>query len=158
MQIIGVGNRLMGDDAVGPVLADELSRDPELRGTHSFTDAGTDSFYLLDLLRDTEQEVIILDCGDFGGQPGDILYLDMRDKSIESRSRSLELHACSLQEIWAMACTLNPGLQGHLLAVQSAGIIPGQELSQEIVRNLNYIKETIKGNSQRHAEQKSPDH
>ena len=150
MLIIGVGNPLMGDDGIGPFVLRTLSEDTELSRIHRFVDAGTDSFTLLDLLRDAVEDVLILDCGDFRRHTGDILHLDMNDKRIVDHSAGLELHACSLPDLWKMARMLNPKLKGALIAIKGERILPGQELSREIISNLNYIKETIKGSCQRH--------
>ncbi|MFO7675372.1 MAG: hydrogenase 3 maturation endopeptidase HyCI [bacterium] len=66
--VLAVGNRQRGDDAVGPLIADQLESAPGLL----VLDAGlSPENYLGPLTRFRPNALLIIDACDFGGEPGE---------------------------------------------------------------------------------------
>jgi hydrogenase 3 maturation protease len=67
--ILGVGNTLKGDDAVGPLVCERLSG----RVSANVVDAGTvPENYIGPILETSPDVLLIVDAVDFGGEPGQI--------------------------------------------------------------------------------------
>jgi hydrogenase maturation protease len=71
--VIGVGNRMMGDDAVGPIVMDQLSG--RLPKSVMLVESVGDATHLLDTWRDARLTVIV-DAVVSGGVPGSIQRID----------------------------------------------------------------------------------
>lgn len=70
--IVGVGNRLRGDDAVGGILVDRLSGKTQA----TLINAGdVPENYLGPIRQAQPQLVLIVDAAEFGGRPGDVALL-----------------------------------------------------------------------------------
>jgi hydrogenase 3 maturation protease len=66
--VLAVGNRLRGDDAIGPRLADALEPAPGLR----VFDAGlSPENYLGPVIEFAPEAVLVVDACEFGGKPGE---------------------------------------------------------------------------------------
>jgi hydrogenase 3 maturation protease len=88
--ILGVGNTLKGDDAVGPFVCERLSG----RVSARVIDAGTTpENYIRPILEASPDVLLIVDAIDCGARPGDtrIVPLDQVDRSIFS-THALSLH------------------------------------------------------------------
>lgn len=91
--ILGLGNVLLTDEAVGPVvvhrLAAESEGDPDLR----FLDGGTLSFTLAVPIEESER-LIVVDAAVFGEPPGSLRVFEG-----EAMDRQLSRHAKSVHEV-----------------------------------------------------------
>lgn len=88
--ILGVGNTLKGDDAVGPLVCERLSG----RVSARVIDAGTTpENYIRPILEASPDVLLIVDAIQFGACPGEmrIVPLDQVDRSIFS-THALSLH------------------------------------------------------------------
>ena len=104
LTIIGVGNRLRGDDAVGPMLIDELSARPD---SHlELIDGGSDPLGVLEYLED-RQNVIIVDACQMGREPGDLVCFTPSEASMILVDEPLSLHGLGLAEALRMADSLH---------------------------------------------------
>lgn len=82
--IAGCGNPLFADDGFGPAVAEEMSRIP-LPDNVMVQDAGTSApHYIMPMLDPAvTKKLIIIDITDFGGEPGRVIRLDIRDLNPE---------------------------------------------------------------------------
>jgi len=81
--IVGIGNVMRGDDAFGPMVAGRL----EGRIHAEVVDAGTVPENFLGKIASVEPDTVMLvDAGDFGGEPGDIALLEPNELATTSFS------------------------------------------------------------------------
>ncbi|NQV30033.1 MAG: hydrogenase maturation protease [Candidatus Marinimicrobia bacterium] len=104
LTVIGVGNRLRGDDAVGPLLIDELSKlsDPRLE----LVDAGSDALGILEYLEDRNL-VLVVDACRMGKAPGSLLTFRPFESRLIMDADPLSLHGLGLAETLDMAESLH---------------------------------------------------
>ncbi len=104
LTVIGVGNRLRGDDAVGPLLIDELSKlsDPRLE----LIDAGSDALGILEYLAGREQ-VLLVDACRMGKAPGSLVTFRPLERKLILDTDPLSLHGLGLAETLDMAESLH---------------------------------------------------
>ncbi len=86
--VVGVGNRLRGDDGAGPALVDELSR----RGIQALDCGVAPENYLEKIVLARPQTVLFVDAADVGGAAGDMRLADAKEIS----GHTLSTHAASL--------------------------------------------------------------
>lgn len=133
--VLGVGNRYRRDDGAGSLVAEHLVGRTDARSI----DAGeVPENYLEQVARSHPDTILILDAFDFGGAPGDLRILDPELVG----SSGLSTHALSLR---MTADFLRARTQARLalLAIQPADIGLGTELSQEVSRAVELLKETL---------------
>lgn len=135
LTVIGVGNRLRGDDAIGPLLIDELARqqleDVEL------VDAGSDALGILEYLED-RRAVVVLDACHMGRSPGAVVSFNPDQARILLTADQLSLHGLGLAETLKLAESLEL-LPEHLKII---GIEPDSfqlngELTKPVRQALN---------------------
>lgn len=104
LTVIGIGNRLRGDDAVGPLLIDELSMlaDSQLE----LIDAGSDALGILEYL-EGRRDVIIIDACRMGRKPGTLITFDTSQVDLILDGDPLSLHGLGLAESLRMAESLH---------------------------------------------------
>lgn len=133
--VLGVGNRCRRDDGAGSLLAEQLDGQTGLEAI----DAGAvPENYLEKVARLQPDTILILDAADFGGAPGDLRILE---PELVGPS-GVSTHVLSLQII---ADFLKARTQARLavLAIQPADIGLGTELSEEVSRAINLLKEAL---------------
>jgi hydrogenase maturation protease len=102
--ILGVGNLLWADEGVGPRLI-ALLRERGRTGDAELVDGGTQGLYLLPLLAEAEQ-VLLLDAVDLDRRPGEIVVLENEGISALGQGRPLSLHQNSLHDLLAAAALI----------------------------------------------------
>jgi hydrogenase maturation protease len=135
-RVIGLGNRLRGDDAVGPLVVDRLvSR--SLPGGVEAAESGGDPFALLDLIAGCGRAVIV-DAAELGGATGEVRVL--RGDSIPAEFRMhTSLHSVGLQDVIALARRMGVSTELTLVAVQVGSCGFNQPLSPEVSRAIPEI-------------------
>lgn len=124
--VIGFGNLLMGDDAVGIHVVRQLG-DMDLPPDVELVDGAVASFEALSDARDAD-EIIIVDALAGGGQPGDMYQITPDDLGEVAAAGSFSLHQFSLTE--ALYLTKQVGPMPPILIY---GIEPGTvELTLEL--------------------------
>jgi len=132
--ILGIGNGLRNDDALGSLLASRLKD----KLPFIVYDAGSSpENYLGKIIKDNPNNIIIIDAVDFGGNPGEFRVLESDDlKTVNLFST----HNASL------SLTINY-LQSHIkvdiiiLIIQPKSIAFGDEISPEIAKTLQELEE-----------------
>ena len=89
--ILGIGNRLRGDDAVGSILAERLSKKLDI----PIIDAGdVPENYLGPIEASGADLVLVLDAADLGVRPGDLSLIEMnrlKDMGVSTHATNLAL-------------------------------------------------------------------
>ena len=104
--VIGFGNLLMGDDAVGIHIIRHLA-EMDLPEDVELVDGAVASFEALSDARDAD-EIIIADAIAGGGQPGDVYQISPDDLGEVAASGSFSLHQFSLTEALHLTKQLGP--------------------------------------------------
>jgi len=127
--VIGVGNRMMGDDAVGPVVLDLLG--PWPGGAVALVESVGDATHLLEAWRDAKLAIVV-DAVISGGVPGTIRRIDARD-GFPVSWRSASTHLVGVAEAIDLAGVLG-GLPDELIVygVEIGSVEPGVDLSPPV--------------------------
>lgn len=127
--VIGVGNRVMGDDAVGPIVIDRLTgRIPE---TVALIESVGDATHLLDTWRGAGLAVIV-DAVVSGGVPGSVHRIDGKG-GFPSSWRSASTHLVGVAEAIDLGKAIGV-LPDDLVVygIEIGKVEPGVTLSPEI--------------------------
>lgn len=122
--VLGLGNRLLGDDAAGPLVVDCLADDTTLPGAVRCRDGGTIGLALLPEIEDAGA-LIAVDAARFGAVPGTVQVFegDAMDRLLGGRKTSA--HEVALADLMAAAA-----LSGRLPARRA--LVAVQPQSTEI--------------------------
>jgi hydrogenase maturation protease len=143
--VLGLGNRLLGDDAAGPLVVDALAAASE--GGADFRDGGTLGLSLLPQIEDAEA-FIAVDAALFGAEPGTVRVFEgaAMDEQLGGRKRSA--HEVALFDLMA-AAALNDRLPARraLVAVQPAstalGLQPTAAVAAAIPQLCSAVNELL---------------
>ncbi len=138
--VIGVGNRMMGDDAVGPIVIDRLAgRLPE---TVSLIESVGDATHLLDSWRDARLTVVV-DAVVSGGVPGSIHRIDGKE-GFPSSWRSASTHLIGVVEAIDLggAVDMMPD-ELVVYGIEIDKVEPGVVLAREIDAAADEVVEMI---------------
>lgn len=125
--LIGVGNRLRGDDAVGCLLIDELAG---FEGADLFDTGSTPENYIEPVARLKPGRVMIVDACSFGGRSGEYRLFDRA--AVEELSYGLlSTHTLPLSLTIEMLGR-ETGAEVSLLGVQPLQLEFGGELSEPV--------------------------
>lgn len=129
--VLGLGNLLMQDDAVGVHAVQRLQRDFQLSPQVRLLDGGTLGLDLLPYIEEAER-LLIIDALEMQSPPGSLHRLE-GDEVPRAFAGKLSVHQMGLQDLLAVA-----ELQGTLpaevvvLGVQAASVDVGLELSEPV--------------------------
>ncbi len=152
--VLGVGNRLRGDDAVGCLICDELSagHDPIPAGESGscpkppdllVLDCGsTPENYIQKVVNRKPERILFVDCCDYGAQPGEFRAFCRAE--IEQLSYGLmSTHTLPLALTIDMLF-LQTNANIELLGIQPEQIEFGQDLSEPVRRALPAVVEFVR--------------
>ena len=129
--IVGVGNRLSGDDATGPMVID--ARPSHAGGV--WLDVGVaPENYLEHVARLRPDVILVVDAVDFGAGPGSSMLVDPLDLACctcSTHSGSLDLPL----RYWSV----RPGAYVQVLAIQPGSIAPGRGLSPPVAAAVKSV-------------------
>lgn len=129
--LVGIGNRLRGDDAFGPILVDLLQG----KVHWPVLDVGeTPENYIGSILSLEPKQVLLLDAAKWGAPPGKIGFFP----SGEILWGSISTHAASLR-LFAEVLGDRGGCVAALLAAQPGSTEMGAPLSTEVKQSVNAI-------------------
>jgi hydrogenase maturation protease len=104
--ILGVGNPLMGDDAVGIIAVERLRERPDLPPGVSVIDGGTDGLGLIPVM-EGHRRVVVVDAVEMALPPGTIRRFLWREvRSLGQNGGSLSLHQTDLAGALSLADAL----------------------------------------------------
>lgn len=127
--ILGIGNSLRGDDAVGSLFAQHIKG----KAPYSVYDAGeSPENYLGKIEKENPDNIIIVDAADFGGKPGEFMVAEADDikttNLFSTHNASISLTINYLQN--------NLKADIIILIIQPKSIAFGENLSPEITETL----------------------
>jgi len=129
--VLGLGNRLLGDDAAGPLVVDALAASGRA-GSALLRDGGTIGLSLLPEIEDAAA-LIAVDAAEFDAPPGAVRVFEgaTMDRQLGGRKRSA--HEVALFDLMAAAelCGRLPARRA-LVAVQPASTALGLEPTAEV--------------------------
>ena len=136
--VLGIGNPYMGDDGIGPRVAQRLQRDYRLPSGVAVVDGGTRGLELLSLLEGVER-LLVVDAVKNGCTPGTVIRL-ARDQVPRVIKAKLSMDEAGLSDLLAAA-----ELLGHvppeivLWGIQPASLDFGEELSPPVASQFDAL-------------------
>ncbi len=152
MKIIALGNRLRGDDAIGPVVLDNL-KSKDIPIPLQFIEAGSDAFTLLEHLN-ADEPIILVDCAQMGCSPGTVKVFTLNEHFTPD-DNMISLHGFSFAEVLSLARTIGPVAPCKIIGVQPESIEFGKPLSAAVSQALPKILNLIIEEAQAYAEEKN---
>ena len=133
--LLGVGNRLRGDDAVGSLMVDCLEGKVDI----PLIDAGdVPENYLGPIEEASAEVVLVVDATDMGGEVGDVAIFDIE----QVQSMSVSTHTANLGLLFqVMPPERRP--QVILLGIQPGTMELGQGLSESVQETLESLAEIL---------------
>ncbi|MDD5675376.1 MAG: hydrogenase 3 maturation endopeptidase HyCI [Chitinivibrionales bacterium] len=129
---VGIGNRLKGDDGVGPVLIDTIKDTIDA----VCIDAGiAPENYLEKIIRQGPQTIILIDATDFKGEPGEIKVFNSSDIGGET----LSTHALSLSMFCEYVKARIPECTIFLIGIQPESCVLGKDLSKTVSESVSAL-------------------
>jgi hydrogenase maturation protease len=142
MTVIGLGNRLRGDDGIGPHVIEALTymkNDDEFH----LIDAGSDAFTVLDhLLR--PQPLLLIDCALMGKEPGEIGLFPLSVEVTPAATGAISLHGYSLAEVIHLASQTGELTHGSIIGIEPQTIEFNQGLSAKVKEKVPEIIALVK--------------
>jgi len=140
-RIIGLGNRLRGDDAIGPVIVEQLIESGKLSGGVVAMEQGGDPMVLLDLISGCRKAVIV-DAAEMGCEPGTVRLIRDGDIPAEFHLHT-SLHAIDLQDVLALARKMRIATPVSLVAVQIKSCGFSDVLSSQVSESIPEITSIV---------------
>ena len=123
--VLGLGNRLMADDAAGPLVIEGLQTTP-LENVR-LCDGGTAGMNLLPEIEDCDA-IIAVDAARFGAEPGTVRVFEGEAMDRQMMGRKNTAHEVALSDLMAAAMLMDAcPAQRALVAVEPAEIRLGLE-------------------------------
>ena len=141
--VVGLGNRLLGDDGVGLHVLDALRRSP-LSSYVSIIDCGCDLLSLVPHLN-RRRKIIIVDAVRAGGEPGTVYRLD----SSEFATARAEMHsahcvgAADALRLLKFACPALAGSEVVIIGIEPKIMERSHELSEEVRESMIQVARLI---------------
>lgn len=146
IKIIGCGSRLMGDDAIGCVVARELSQ-LSLPRNVVVEEAGTPGLNLLSLMHPGDR-VIIIDAVVTGEKAPGTLTVYQGDDLPKPSQMPISAHHIAIPETIALGWELQPELMPDSIEIWGievkTPILKKMEMSDEIARVVPHVLEKIR--------------
>ena len=136
--ILGLGNLVMSDDALGSRTIMELEKRYRFPGRVQLLDGGTLGLDLLPRLEGVDK-LLVIDALQMGTEPGRVFRLEGEEVP-RAFANKLSVHQMGLQDLLAVA-----ELQGHLPATlvvwgaQSASIEMGMEMTAAVTAAMEQV-------------------
>jgi len=130
--VVGVGNRLLGDEGVGEHIIDKLSKIP--MPTHvSIINCGCDLFSLMSYLN-KPRKIIVVDAIRAGGKPGKIHKFDYSELGV-SQAEMHSAHQVATRDALRLLKQVYPGLANceiTVIGIEPKTIELSTDLSKEV--------------------------
>jgi len=142
--ILGLGNKLMQDDALGVLAVEALQESYHFPGGVRLVDGGTLGLDLLPQLEDVDR-LLIIDALDMKSEPGSVFRLEGEEVP-RAFAAKLSIHQMGVQDLLALA-----ELRGHLPAelvvwgAQPEAIEMGLELTPVLRTSFEKVLDGVVG-------------
>jgi len=128
--VLGIGNRLMTDDSIGPLAAERMA-ERKLEGV-LVLDGGTVGMALLPDIEDCDF-LVVFDAGNIGLKPGEVKVLEGDAMLSALAGKRLTAHEASLSDMLTAARIAGTAPRRYgLIAVQAQVVALGLEPTPEI--------------------------
>ncbi len=142
VRVIGVGNLLMGDEAVGVRVVEYLLEKGGLPEGVEAIDGGTGGLKLFPYLEGADG-IVVVDAFRGGGRPGSIYTFDISE--VPSRTaQKLSLHEVDLREVFSLF-TLMKGRrpEGRIVGIEPGRVCQGIGLTPEVEASIPKAAEVV---------------
>lgn len=146
--VIGIGSRIMMDDAIGIYLVEDMIR----KGVHpevTYVIGETDVDYCIEEVLDYEH-VIAIDAYISGKQPGEITVIPLIELDNEKEGRVYSIHGLHLL---SQLRNKNQSRNVKLIGIEPYEINYGFTLSDPLQKHYPLILSKVSGHIQKYAEQ-----
>ncbi|HEX3049952.1 MAG TPA: hydrogenase maturation protease [Aggregatilineaceae bacterium] len=141
--ILGVGNSLMGDDAIGVLVAQQLQLRRDLPPDVDVIDGGTDGIGLIPVM-ERYRRVFVVDAVPMGLAPGTIRRFTWADVRLVGGEKMLSLHQSDFTEALLLAETLRClpaeviiyGVEPQQMAWDAPVSLPVEQARLTLIDNL----------------------
>lgn len=149
--VLGLGNRLLRDDAAGPLVIDRMLSTGSPNSATRLRDGGTIGLSLLPEIEDASA-LIAIDAARFGGAPGAVRVFEGAAMDAQLQGRKRSAHEVALADLLS-AAALNGRLpaQRALVAVEPVSTELGLEPSTEVARAIPRLCDAVQALLQRWA-------
>jgi hydrogenase maturation protease len=151
LKVIGIGNALRGDDAIGPLIIEELEKvqpGPQAK----LIDAGADAFTVLEHLMENDP-MLIIDCAKMGLQAGEVKMFKVDEATIGSVAKVVSLHGFGFGDVYKMAKGMGEVAPCKIIGIEPKTIAFDTGLSTEVKKSIPDILNLIKKEAQHYAEE-----
>ena len=124
---VGLGNELRGDDLAGLVFIDTLKTKTVFNKSKFIIAGKNPENYLQEILGSNPEAVVFIDAADWGGEPGDISFLEA--DSIASGDFSTHAYSIKLLEQFL---SLNRQMDFVYIGIQPKNTDFGKEITLEV--------------------------
>ena len=138
--VLGLGNRLLGDDAVGPVVVEQMAGlHPQAR----WLDGGTIGLALLPTIESC-RALVVVDAARLGLPPGDVRVIEGAAMDAQLGGLRHSAHEVALGDLMAAAALAGclPARRA-LVAVQPQSLALGDGLSPAVLEALPRLREAV---------------
>lgn len=138
MKVIGIGNRIMGDDAIGVMIAESLEETLENLGVEVII-GETDVDYCLSFIEDGDF-LFIIDATLYGLEPGTLTIGEINKEKVYAQEEYSQ-HQISLVKLISICNVKN--ISGYILGIEVVEVDFGIELSTLIKARFDDIKSKV---------------
>lgn len=142
--VIGIGNPLRCDDAIGIILLDFLKSHEEVfHSKVSFVDAGTAGMKVLHIISEFDI-VLIIDAVQMGKAPGSWCFFSYDEVKSKKEKEHISTHISDIFQVFGIAEKIGQ-LPHHLyvFGVEPKDLSVGQGLSDTLQNNLPVLKKNV---------------
>ena len=135
LTVLGLGNRLLGDEGVGLHVLERLRQTPLPDGVQ-LVDGGTGGLDLLPYLQESAM-VLVIDAADMRLSPGEHRTFSPDEVRDLDADQNLSLHQTGILGIVALAHTLGRCAPVRIVGIQPERLRPGMSLSDALADRLD---------------------
>lgn len=140
--VLGVGNVLMQDEALGVRVVEELGRRFRFPADVELVDGGTSGIELLSYIRDRDY-LIVIDAVKSGNPPGTVVKIEGEDVPAKFMTK-ISPHQLGISDLLATA-TISGNLPGRIVlyGIEPKSVDLGLGLSEEVRKSLERLIEIV---------------
>lgn len=141
INVIGIGNALKGDDAIGPSVIDEIEKMDILENVN-YVNVGSDAFAVLEYLMD-DKPIIIIDCARMGKKAGEVVTFTVNEVNIKQLNNAISLHGYGFADIYRIAEGLGNVAPCTIIGVEPQQTDFNNDISEEVKASIPKILNMI---------------
>ncbi len=120
--VLGIGNRLLSDDGIGPAVIDRLANSPARQGNAIYRDGGTIGLALLPEIENASA-LIAIDAAELNAPPGTMRIFEAEAMDAPLSGRKRTVHEVALSDLLCAAALIGAlPMRRALVAIQPGTI------------------------------------